>query len=271
MLPKVIVGDNPDREWFAATRGLEISEGGKKSANIEGGDGGLDLEQKDEVYERTEHAFLQLYKKKGYDAFRETVIQMKRKPESFKEEWALFKGESAEMFLFITISEFIKVHNLPWKVFHSLVIPHWNQKDKTTECDVVLVSETNITVFEAKSYSGNKTLTGLCTITRSSGSADVYSQNALHCRSLSVLIEKHNLKKDAGMKSALFSFSEGDLKDKRNKDAKKLMPALDEDSLLRYLTALTKVNCKYWSADVIGAVEELSTKHTREEHISQFK
>lgn len=221
------------------------------------------------VKERTNYALIQLYEQKGYDLFKKTCLNMKGNNWFDKDEYGFFKGECAEVFLYVTILEFIDKFKLPWKVFLSLVIPH---KDgiagHTTELDLVLVSEEMITVFEAKSYGGDKIIRDVCSIQRKGGTKDIYSQNALHCESLIKQIAYFNINDQKGMKSILFSYAEGSLKDARQAQHKRLMPVLTEDNILKYLTSLTKLEDKYWKYDIYAKVTELSYQLTMEDHMN---
>lgn len=221
------------------------------------------------VKERTNYALLQLYEQKGYDVFKQTCINMKGNNWFDKDEYGFFKGECAEVFLYVTIVEFIEKFKLPWKVYLSLVLPH---KDgitgHTTEIDLVLVSEEMITVFEAKSYGGNKTIRDICTIQRKHGNKDIYSQNALHCESLIKQIADLNINDQRGMKSVLFSYAEGSIKDAREAKYKRLMPVVTENTILRYLTSLTKLENKYWKPEIYGKVFALSLELTMEDHMN---
>lgn len=232
----------------------------------------LDLELSEShkgVKARANYALLQLYNQKGYDVFKRTCIQMKSNKWFDKSEYGFFKGECAEVFLYATILEFINKFNLPWKVYLSLVVQHRDGiEGHTTELDIVLVSQEMITVFEAKSYNGSKELIDLCTIKRKSDSKDIYRQNALHCESLIKQIADYNINDTRGMKSVLFSFAEGSLKDSREPQCKKLIPVLTEDNLLKYLTSLTKLEMKYWKPTIYDRVEELSKKLTMKDHMN---
>lgn len=221
------------------------------------------------VKERANYALLQLYEQKGYDVFKQTCLNMKGNSWFNTSDYGTFKGECAEVFLYVTILEFIKKFQLPWKAYLSLVIPHRRQEPgHTTELDLVLVSEQMITVFESKSYGGNKKITDVCTIKRKSGSKDIFGQNAMHCESLIKQIADFNINDQRGMKSVLFSYAEGTLEDTRDPRYKKLMPVLTEDNILQYLTSLTKLENKYWKATIYDRVEELSKQLTMQDHMN---
>lgn len=221
------------------------------------------------VKERTNYALIQLYQQKGYDIFKQTCLNMKGNNWFDKDEYGFFKGECAEVFLYVTILEFIEKYQLPWKVYLSLVVPH---KDgiagHTTELDLVLVSEEMITVFEAKSYGGDKIIRDICSIQRKHGTKDIYSQNALHCESLIKQIAYFNINDQRGMKSILFSYAEGSLTDARQSKYKRLMPILTENNILKYLTSLTKLEDKYWKYDIYAKVSQLSYELTMEDHMN---
>ncbi|MFF2798256.1 nuclease-related domain-containing protein [Lysinibacillus xylanilyticus] len=230
----------------------------------------LELAQSYEsVKERTNYALLQLYEQKGYDLFKKTCLNMKGNSWFNTSDYSTFKGECAEVFLYVTILEFIEKFNLPWYAFLSLVIPHRDGiEGHTTEIDLVLVSEEMITVFESKSYGGDKTIKDVCSIVRKNGTKDIYGQNALHCESLLKQIADFNINDQRGMKSVLFSFAEGSLDDVRDPQYKKFMPVLTEDNVLQYLTSLTKLKNKYWKSGVVDKVSQLSKMLTAEDHMA---
>ena len=220
---------------------------------------------------RTNYALLELYNQKGYDVFKETCMRMKGNNWFNKEEYSTFKGECAEVYLYVTVLEFIKKYELPWKAYLSLVIPHRSgEAGQTTELDLVLVSEEMITVFEAKSYGGDKKIKDVCTISRKGGNTDIYRQNALHCESLIKQIADYNINDQRGMKSVLFSYAEGSLTDVRDAKYKKLMPVVTEDNLLKYLTQLTKLSSKFWKASIFEKVDGLSNALTMEDHMKHI-
>lgn len=224
-------------------------------------------ESKESVKDRTNYALLQLYYQKGYDAFKKTCLNMKGSGWVDKNDYGHFKGEVAEVYLYVTVLEFIEKFQLPWTAHLSLVVPHRNGKEKeTTEIDLALVSEEMITVFEAKSYGGLKKITGICTVTAGNKN-DVYRQNALHCESLLKQIEGNNINGPRGMKSVMFSFSEGDIQDNRQEEYKRLMPILTEDSILAYLSSLTKLEKKYWNKEIFAKMEDLSKRLTMDDHL----
>ena len=268
MIPKVIAEAQEYRKKVIADMGMEITN--SDDLILEGEEGVLSLDpNQTSVKGRTKAAFLALYEKEGYDVFMKTANKLRsRGKELNNKEWGHFKGETAEMVLIVTIMEFIRKHNLPWKVFHSLVIPHYRgEEGATTECDVVLVSEEIVTVFEAKSNSGNKVLTDICTVNiKGREPNDIFKQNALHCNSLIRQIEHLNQQTQQGLMSVYFLFDDGKFTDKRTDSNKRKMPALDEKTLIQYLSVLTKKTTKNWKPEIYSFVEELSNKLNGEDH-----
>lgn len=232
----------------------------------------LDLsEEHKTVKERTNYALLQLYEQKGYDIFKKTILNMKGNKWFKATDYGTFKGECAEIYLYATVMEFVKKFDLSWRVFLSLVIPHRDGiAGHTTELDLVLVSEEMITVFESKSYGGDKKITDVCSIKRSSGKTDIYGQNALHCESLIKQIADFNINDQKGMKSVLFSYAEGSLEDVRDTQYKRLMPVITEDNLLSYLTSLTKLEDKFWRDGVYKCLDNLADKYTMQDHMNHI-
>ena len=245
--------EDDDEEFISPEGKLDLSDDADHDNTVKG---------------RANYVLLQLYEQKGYDVFKRTCINMKGNYWFDKDEYGQFKGECAEVYLYVTILRFIEKYNLPWKVYLSLVLPNRDGiQGHTTELDVVLVSEEMITVFEAKSYNGNKTITDICTINRPAGKKDIYRQNALHCESLINQIKDYNINGPRGMKSVLFSFAQGSLKDTRDKRCSNLIPVLTEDNLLHYLSSLTRLKDKYWKPTIFDRIEELSKQLTIEDHM----
>lgn len=231
----------------------------------------LDLpEKKLSAKERTNYALLQLYYQKGYKIFRDVCYSLKENPGLNSSDFGIFKGEVAEVFLYVTALAFIEKFKLDYKVYLSLVIPKYTGiQGETTELDLVLVSKNMIVVFEAKSYGGDKKIKDICTISRKSGSRDIYQQNAMHIKSLFKLIEKYNIN-GRGVKSVLFSYSLGKLEDIRDKRYKELMPVVTENNLLAFLTTLSKLNTECWTQEALDIIEETSKKYTMEDHMKHI-
>ena len=245
--------EDDDEEFISPEGKLDLSDDADRDNRVKG---------------RANYVLLQLYEQKGYDVFKRTCINMKGNYWFDKDEYGQFKGECAEVYLYVTILRFIEKYNLTWKVYLSLVLPNRDGiQGHTTELDIVLVSEEMITVFEAKSYNGNKTITDICTINRPAGKKDIYKQNALHCESLIKQIKDYNINGPRGMKSVLFSFAQGSLKDTRDKRCSNLIPVLTEDNLLHYLSSLTRLKDKYWKPTIFDRIEELSKQLTIEDHM----
>lgn len=270
LMPRVIVEAEEYRgKVVEVSRDIHPSIAQEGSASIDFDISDIDITS---VKGRTNHALIELYNQKGYDVFKNTCLEMKKNNWFSAQDYGAFKGECAEVFLYGTVLEFIKKFNLPWKVYLSLVIPHRNGiEGNTTELDLVLVSEEMVTVFEVKSYNGNKEITGICNIKTKSQDKNIYNQNALHCESLIKLIKGFNINSNRGMKSVLFSFSEGPVHDKREDINKRLMPVLDEKTILKYLTSLTKLNEKLWKPTLVEKMDELHKSLTVEDHMNYIK
>lgn len=231
----------------------------------------LDLpEQKVGARDRTNYVLLQLYYQKGYQVFRDVCLMLKNNPGLSRDDFGAFKGEVAEVFLYVTTIAFIEKYNLDYKVYLSLVIPkHTGIEGETTELDLVVASKGMIVVFEAKSYNGDKKIKGLCTIQRSSGSRDIYQQNAMHIKSLYKLIDKYNIN-GRGIKSVLFSYSAGKLEDVRQPQHQRLMPVVDETNLLGFLTAMSKVRGECWQPQALEVIETMSNTYTMQDHMNHI-
>jgi len=223
------------------------------------------------VQKRTEEAFTWLYKQKGFGAFWSHAQTLKRMDELSVEDYGVAKGVLAELVLFHTIKEWIKHNNLQntWKIYHSLFVPFKNKQGQT-ELDIVLASRFTVVVFEVKSYNGEKTLKGECTIVRKSSSRDIFKQNAMHVRVLKEAMNPETILSDVGaFKSVLFSFATGSINDKRTETYKRLMPVVDENSLVHFLNSLlAKANRTNWGDNIFNELDSIAdNKITMEEHI----
>lgn len=272
MIPKVIVVAQDYRakvlaEYFSQEPELTEEE---RQQFASSSDFVLDREL-GSVKERTNYALLKLYSDKGYDVFKETCLKMKVTKSLDRTDYSTFKGELAEVYLYVTIMEFIKKFDLPWKLYHSLIISKPVDEGGSTECDLILVAEEMVVVFEVKSYNGDKKITDLCTITVNGKKKNIYDQNALHCRCLQWHIKPLNIGGKYGMKSALFSFATGGLEDTRAKEHKQLMPVLTEDNVLQFLTALSKLKQKFWTSEIFDCVDSLVGQISMEEHVEYLK
>lgn len=226
------------------------------------------------VRERTNHAFTWVFENFGYDEFRKMAIKMKKIDGISSDQYAEAKGELAELFLYITVKEWLRINNkYDWKVYHHFYLPY-KSGNGSTELDVVIASQYIIVVFECKSYNGAKILTRECMLTPARSKAiDVFKQNALHCKALWEHVEPFALSDVGVLKSAYFNFSLGTLTDKRSDDNKRLMPALSEDNIIHFLNAMNKsVNRVGWRSSILAFTEDIGRReYNAEEHVSSIK
>jgi hypothetical protein len=254
LLPDVKLGQEPAVEASKIIKSLEEPS----------------LDESGSVRERVKRAFEWILETFGYDEFKRTAIRMKKMDSLTLQQYAEAKGELAEVYLYITIREFLKkIRRTDWKVYHHLWVPYVSGKGRT-ELDVVLVSQYCIIVFECKSFNGRKSLTRECLLTSPSGiPADIYKQNGLHCHALWEQIHPFMIKSIGTMKSVFFNFSVGEVIDSRTEDAKRLIPMIDETTLIGFLKAVTDLTSIGWKQSALDILDEYSlVEYCAEEHIA---
>lgn len=269
MIPKVIIEGQKYRKKV-----VEKYYNGELSEEVDSDNQLREIEFTKEfssAKERTNYALLKVYEEAGYSAFVKTCNSLLFKSSLQRDDYSEMKGELAEVYLYITITEFINKFKLPWEVHHSLIIKKPEGEKGSTECDVVLISEEMIVVFEAKSYNGDKKISDICTVSVNNRTRDIYKQNALHCRSLVHQLERFALSGKYGMKSVMFSYATGSIDDTRTIENKRLIPIVTENSLLSFLTSVSKLSQKFWSSGIFDHVESLVGLISPEEHLSYVK
>lgn len=195
-------------------------------------------------------------------------------------------GEICETILELGLQVYKKQHSREtaewfWKKGLILKDPTSQKSRYLTELDLALFTPQMIYIFECKSYSGKKVLSGKCTLQTENRCCDVYRQNAGHEETLLKNINAFRLPGEAAYKAAgtqkvLFSFALGELEDTRADENKKEMPCLTYSMLFPYLEATTK-GSRVWNMvalkkamDVIEkAGDSLSKKHL--EYVKSLK
>ena len=233
----------------------------------------IDLKDHDSIQERVRESFRWVYETQGYPEFLAFCKRMKSMDFLSQDSFSRAKGELAEVFLTLTIEEWIKQNNLSskWRVY-----PHYYFSYKSgrghTEIDVLLVSRNCIVVFEAKSYAGEKLVVGNCEVKVRGRITDIYSQNALHCKALYEHIQDLVLAKSGAMKTVYFSFATGSLSDERTADKRNLMPAIDEEILPHFLNALEKnASTVTWSGEIFSRIESISKEYCTDTHSAEVR
>jgi hypothetical protein len=228
---------------------VEMIESGRKPSRV-GGDYveklALDsLSFKD----RTRKILLEVYQSEGYLKFMEVVSKMKDMKSHEFNSMIQVKGEIAEVVLEVIVSQFVSEHGLDWKIFKGLILNYDGKAGSgsaTTEIDLILVSPTVVSIFEIKSYNGSKVLSGDCVLTSDYGgysvSKDVFFQNRKHIQAFWANFKNFALSETGIVKSVLFSFSKGSLRDDRTIDKVEVMPVYDEVTVSRYLEAIRVLN-----------------------------
>lgn len=180
-------------------------------------------------------------------------------------------GEIGESVLEVMLSHYIKSRNLKdWFYSPSLVIKDIDtlNSEFLTEIDMVLVSPYKIYLFEAKTYSGMKTIVGSGKIIREKGKDfDVGSQQKLHVRVFDSTFSPFRRKLASplhGYSLPLFDFSTFSFEDQRSDSWKELMPILTPDNLFDFLD---KQQTKHiiWNVEkvrkVVGLIEKKNIQY----------
>lgn len=240
----------------------------------------LDLKSDLDIQDRTLKAFLWVVENLGYDEFRRMAISLKRMPSLSQQEYQYAKGELAEVFFYVTAKEFFRKNSCEqWKLYHHLFVPYISKNDPTqgTELDLVIASPYTILMIEVKSWSGEKKLTNKCTLTRTFkdkevNSHDLFSQSVHHSKALIDHIENYALSTTGIIKNIFFNFSLGSIEDKRTINNQRLMPMIDEDNIIPFLSALIKLSRKNWKTDALTKIDELaSLGYNRATYIERLK
>lgn len=234
---------------------------------------GLDLSRCD-IKERSEIVLNRVYDVRGFTAFMEVVDNLRSFSERDKEDVIIAKGEIAEVVCEVMTKHFIKTKGLKdWHIHRGLILGDKKNPKFSTELDLILVTPACVSVIEIKSYNGTKTLTGDCNVKTKYVDKNVFSQNVLHIKSFWSNFKACAKQPQGAIKSVLFSFSKGDIVDKRESSAKALMPVFSETDYMGYLLALSKVQRNTWNVNKLehAIAEQKKTARSLEEHIKYLK
>lgn len=185
---------------------------------------------------------------------------------------AVFNGEVCETVLQIMIHDFMK-HNpkrtASWRYNKSVILSDLDSQSKKflTEIDALLLTPECIYVFECKSYSGDKQLTGKGVITRSNGNnCDVYAQNQLHLKILRQWLNRFS--RHPVYQMVLFDFSTGKMSDTRNDSAKKELPCINENTLF---DLLREEHLQVWRPQDLDEISKQFDRETKALHAKHLK
>ena len=270
-VPAIILEMESYRRQVA--HGVKGKKEKKQSAKQEKDIPVINLKDYDSIQERVQASFKWVYETLGYEEFLSFCKRMKKMDFLSQDSFSKAKGELAEVFLTHTIQEWIKLGSLEakWRVYSHYYIPYKSGKGHT-EIDVLLVSRNCIIVFEAKSYAGDKTIVGDCSVKVKDRINDVFSQNSMHCKALYEHINDLVLNTCGAMKSVFFSFATGSLQDNRTQDKQRLMPAIDETSLPHFLNALEKnAETITWASEIFTQVEAIRKDYCADSHSTEVQ
>lgn len=222
------------------------------------------------VKDSTNEVLKDLYKEKGLKDTIITAYQMLKinNHKSDKLFRAHLHGEICETVLELIIVDFMnrnKEQTKDWILSKGLILPNIDNIGSTyrTEIDLTIFTPYKILTFECKSYAGDKTITGMCTVERKGmKSVNVYSQHSKHAMMLLKLFNpcryvREGSDKVSPMQLAYFDFALGTIKDEREAIDKDRMPILRIDSIGKLLAVYTKRPVYYDMKDVKKIVDKL--------------
>lgn len=190
----------------------------------------------------------------------------------------LIRGELCECVLVIFLEEFIKVNKIKdWIISKGLILRDLENPDSSylTELDVTLFTPKRIFLFECKSYSGNKILTGKGQIAVKSGKKynkkiDVYEQHIKHYIALHKYLKdfKYGRANSKPFKMAMFDFSTSGYVDRRDSNAKGVLPLVTPETVSKLFSNYNKLDV-CWDIDYVKEVvkimennkEKITSKH----------
>ena len=153
-------------------------------------------------------------------------------------------GEVCECVLRVMTEHYLRERCLEGYIFHSLVLK--NKRDPKsefrTELDFTLMTPFFCATAECKSFSGQITVTDLCTLNRDKLVADVARQTDVHVRALVPYLEGF-VREGAGisappLKAFCFLYSNGAVTDRRNPSARDVLPVQLLSTLYKYYDGL---------------------------------
>ena len=149
-----------------------------------------------------------------------------------------------------------------------------------TEIDLVLFTHACIYLFECKSYSGDKKLTGSGLLKRTMkasyenqlNTCDVYKQSKLHLDTFTPWVEDFVLPgKIPLIQMCIFDFSLGALSDERSSAAKLELPCLDEGNVADYILASGEVVWDLNALRIVSKKLDAFSAKTRDKHLAYVK
>jgi len=191
----------------------------------------------------------------------------------------LLFGEICQTILEIHVKEYIKIHKVKdWFFSKSLILkePKSYGQDYLTEIDFVLYTPSKIVIFECKSYKGDKVIEGKGEIKRSKGSFDVFSQHQKHVetfmKSFNPFINRPYDWTQAYV-FPIFSYSSGNIEDKRDNVWKKIMPLMKSENLFPVFDVLRSGPVRWKTDYVKRAVKliEANKERLAKEHLDYVR
>lgn len=229
--------------------------------------------------EKTREVLWSIYEKEGYIRFLQVVDKMRSFKDRDFNDLVVVKGEMAEVILEILIYQYIRENKLnDWYIIRSLILGNEQNKKFSTELDMLLITPMIVTVIEIKSYNGEKTITGDCSLKAvNSGQVqekDIFRQNAVHIKAFWDNFQRYAKSNVGVVKSVLFSFSKGAIIDQRDKSKISIMPVYTEETMPSYLQALHNLDREpLWDVNkLLKAIDKArSEARSAEDHIKYVK
>lgn len=207
--------------------------------------------------EATRQLLLEKYEKIGKDRTIAVAKEM-LKSKSHRDDLqftADLHGEICECVLEIILKDLVREKpglTKHWQICKGVILKNRNglDRDFTTEMDLVLLTPECFYLFECKSYSGDKTLTGQGKLTRSltidgvenKRTCDVYRQSVIHKETFYDWMKPFVLKgREPVIQMCMFDFSLGELTDLRSRASRIELPCLNAESVVNYVTQPAEV------------------------------
>lgn len=190
---------------------------------------------------------LDVLEKHGTDAFLNLSLDMLKVDHKGDREFrAQVNGEVCEVVIVGLSQQYIKLSGVKARVYHSVVLKDLRnlQGEFRTELDFVMVTPHFLLTSECKSYYGDISVTGNCTLSHAGQETDVYRQSKLHHSNLLEYSKQLVLPKVGVPRPPVFAnafvFSNGNINDKRPPEQRRLLRILTTSSLIDYYEAMFK-------------------------------
>lgn len=183
----------------------------------------------------------------GTDAFLELSLGMLDiNPRGDKQLRAQVNGEVCEVVLMGLSRKYLELSGNEGRVYHSVVLKDLQDVhgEFRTELDFVMVTPYFMLTTECKSYYGDISISGNCTLSHMGRDTDVYRQSRLHHTHLVRYAEQLSLPGQKLPRPPVFAnafmFSKGRINDRRSEAQRKTIRVLTTSDLVGYYNAMFK-------------------------------